>query len=211
MNEPEKFQILRSDDIQMRILTSSLLLFTKSGIASVSFSDIALASATDVTTVTHLYSTKEELVEDVFRVFTETYIEYMDTIEERLMESTKLECSLDILFDRELSNRYFPEMHLFMSLAVREQHSCSLAKKCVEELFLGYSVEIIKAGFDRLASIHIIPVSYTEIAAIQYMIWMFGWNDMYLHKYFNSQLHIDTDLIYHDMYHKCTCILSRGI
>jgi len=85
---------------------------------------------------------------------------------------------------------------LGMSLALKEQHSRDLARRQVFDLFYNFSVNSIKADFDRLIDIGALPPSDTKTIATLLMIGVMVTNDIRVHEYLGMQPPVDCKGIY---------------
>ena len=126
------------------------------------------------------------------------------------MKADSLEELMNNMFNREFLEMRNPNACFSMSLAIKEQHNNTQARKCVSELFYGYSINSMQADFDRLINKGLIPPSDTKTIAAILMFGVIAINDIRLHEYISSEPIVDYMKIYNDLKELITSVLLKG-
>ncbi|MCL1830614.1 MAG: TetR/AcrR family transcriptional regulator [Oscillospiraceae bacterium] len=199
------------NETKNRILSVSLYLFAKNGIAAVSMREIAQAVGIKTASVYYYYKSKQSVVEDIFICFTNEYKECLKQMGKAYSKSESVSSILDSIFNRNTPDVVCTFVCLGMSLAVREQHNNEFANRCVKELFFTDSIEAIKKNLDILVENETIPPSFTNLLAMHYMMWIITLNDIWLSEYFGNKSDINVDLLLYDMRYKLSKLLELGV
>ncbi|MCL1829976.1 MAG: TetR/AcrR family transcriptional regulator [Oscillospiraceae bacterium] len=200
-----------TDNVRNLLLSVALRLFTQKGIAAVSLLEIAQDIGIAKADIYQYYQTKEALIDDILKCFISEYSRFLEKFSAPYPTHVTLESVLDRFFSIELPNSANMLIYLGMSLVNREQYTNALAKWCTRELLYGQTVLVFKTNFDTLIDRGIIPPSYTNLLSLHIMMWLISLNDLRLHEYFEEGIVDNTELLFYDMRHKISKLLSLGV
>jgi len=199
------------NDTQNKILDEATKLFALNGVGAVSMRDIAKASETQTSTIYYYYESKELLLEDVLARFEKSYLHYFEWLKEANAKVESVEELMDNMFNKELLKMLDPMNCLGMSLAIKEHHRSSSARKRFFELFFEHSLEYMQADFDNLAEKGIIPRTNTKIIAAIFMSCVMVGNDIRIHKYAGVKPPVNYMDFFDDLKVFLTSALKKGI
>ena len=193
-----------------KILEVATVSFAQKGFAAVSVRDIANAVGINIASIYYHYQSKEALLDDVFAFFTRGYKHYFQWLSEMNSKAETLDDVMDNLFNDEFLEMLDPIGCFGMSLAIKEQHRCESARECVFSLFYDYSVECMRADFDKLIEKGVIQASDTKTIAMQFMFCVMVSNDIRLHEYMGTQPPLACKEIYASLKKQISHMLTLG-
>ncbi|MCL2056321.1 MAG: TetR/AcrR family transcriptional regulator [Oscillospiraceae bacterium] len=166
-----------------RILDTATEMFALKGFEAVSMRDIAKAVGIKMSSIYHYYEGKEALIADVLSRFEAGYRHYFDWLADLNSETDSIEDLVDNMFNAELEQMRDPLGCLGISLALKAQHNNGTARNYVYQLFYDFSIERLKADFDRLVSKGAAPPTDTKTIATLLMLCVMAINDIKVHEY----------------------------
>lgn len=193
-----------------KILDTATEFFALKGYEAVSMRDIANAVGIKMSSIYHYYEGKEALYEDVLSQFENGYRHYIDWLSGVNTKAESLEELMDNMFNKEFMEMLNPAAYFGISLAVREQHNNEAARKRVFELFYDYSINSMKADFDRLIEKGVVPPSDTKMIATVFMFCVLVGNDICMHQYSGKNPPIDYKGMYGNLRRFLTSVLVQG-
>ena len=173
------------------ILVAAAKLFAIKGFSAVTTRDIARAVGLNIASIYYYYESKDALLGGIFENVEKGYRHYYDWLIKENESVESLEELLDVLFSKELLEMADPFVCQGISLAIKEQHSNSLARKFVVELIAEYSIRSIQAGFEGLIERRVIKPFETKALATLLVFSAVAINDLRLHEYVNDEPTID--------------------
>ena len=178
------------------IIVKATKLFAVKGFSAVSTRDIAKAVGMNIASIYYYYESKDALLDDIFENVEKGYRHYYDWLVNENQKADSMEELLDAIFNQELLEMTDSMVCLGISLAVKEQHSNTRARKFVAELLADYSIRSIQAGFDGLIEKGIIKPFATKALATLLVLSAVGINDLRLHEYDGGEPIINHEEIY---------------
>jgi len=199
-----------ANETKSKIMERALESFAQKGFAAVSMRDIAKAVGINIASIYYHYESKEAIFEDILEFFERGYRHYFEWLSENNMKASSLEEVMDNMFNDEFVYMLNPVSCLGMSLAIKEQHQSESACRCVFELFFEYSIEHLKADFDRLIENGVLPPSDTKTIATLFMFCVMVSNDIRVHEYYGNEPPLSSAAIYEGLKKHLTQALAMG-
>ena len=178
------------------IINTATKLFAIKGFSAVSTRDIAKAVGMNIASIYYYYESKDALLEDIFENTEKGYRHYYDWLVNENKKADTLAELLDTIFNKELLGMADPMVCMGISLAVKEQHSNTRARRFVAELLTDYSIRSIQAGFDGLVERGIIKPFETKALAVLLILSAVAINDLRLHEVASGEPVIDHMEVY---------------
>ena len=192
------------------ILNTSLELFAGKGVQAVSLRDIAEVIGIKSASIYYYYKTKELLLDDLLNIFVEDFKASIELLSLKNKDANTLEAVIRNIFDENVLSINKPGGCFGMALATREQHNNEHARNVVSEVLFEYSVEQLKADFDRLVEKGIIPMSDTKTISFMMMLCLIEINEMKVHEYMGNMLPIEHKSIHNHVKHLTAFLLQQG-
>ena len=198
-----------NSETRNRIIEVAMKAFAQNGYSAVSMRDIAKEVGINIASIYYYYESKAEMLEDILAFFEKGYKHYFEWLTEANESAETLEEVMDNMFNTEFVEMENPMSFLCMSLAMKEQHRSESARKCVFDLFYGFSIDHMKADFDRLVEKGVIPPSDTRTIAMLFMFCVMTSNEIRVHEYLGTVPPIDCKEMYASLKKHITAALGK--
>ena len=198
------------NETRNKIIETAINLFAAKGFSAVSMRDIAKDAGITIAAIYHYHDGKADLLDEIFRFFTRAYLHYFEWLSKMNERATTLEEVMDNMFNPEFVDMLDPLGFLVISIAMKEQHNIASARRCVFKLFYGHSIQSMKADFDRLIDLGVIPPTDTKTLATLFMFSVMASNDIRVHEYLGTEPPLGCKEIYAGLKEHITSTLRHG-